>query len=149
MAALRHDLFCEQGATFGFVYTYKDGAGAAIDLTGFTARMAIRRGFSGAIEQSLTTENGMIALGGAAGTVTLSLASSVTAAFRTDAQDARTSAMLAAQSQSGLAHALLNQRGPLDPKPTCFAYDLEIVSPAGVVTRLLQGRFQLAPEVTE
>jgi hypothetical protein len=65
-----------QGATFRISWTWKSGASAAaavpVDLTGCTARAQIRA----TVESpntllELTTENGRIALGGAAGTVAL------------------------------------------------------------------------------
>jgi hypothetical protein len=64
----------EQGSTFTRVITYKDSGGTAIDLTGYTARMHLRR----RIEDSdslieLTSANGRIALGGIAGTITLTI----------------------------------------------------------------------------
>lgn len=149
MVALRQDLFCEQGATFGFVYTHKDAAGAAVDLTGYTARMTVRRGYMGSEELSLTTENGRIALGGALGTVTLAVSAAVTAGLLSDLQSSRDAAMWAARTQSDAADIYFSQRGPLTPKQTTFVYDLELVSGAGVVTRALQGRFGLSPEATE
>lgn len=149
MAALRHDLQCEQGATYSFVYTYRNSAGAAVDLTGFTARMTIRRGYLGSVEMDLTTTNGRIALGGSAGTVTLSLTAAETAGFLSDLQSARDARIWSATNQSSMAEAYFGQRGPLMPKQTVFVYDLELVSASGVVTRILQGRFLLSPESTE
>lgn len=53
-----------------------------VDLTGFTARMQIRETVDSAtILATLTTENGGITLGGTAGTVTLLLSATATAAF--------------------------------------------------------------------
>jgi hypothetical protein len=63
---------------------------------------------------TLTTENGKISLGGTAGTITLNLTATETAAI----------------TQSSLA------------------YDLELVSAGGVVTRLVEGQINLTPEVT-
>tara|TARA_B100000963_G_C22573892_1_gene647436 strand:+ start:748 stop:1098 length:351 start_codon:yes stop_codon:yes gene_type:complete len=82
MTAGNFSLTIEQGATFSLVITYKDSAGSAINLTGFTARMSLRTFIedSSAI-LTLTTENGRIALGGGAGTVTLTVSASDTAAL--------------------------------------------------------------------
>ena len=63
---------------------------------------------------TLTTENSRIALGGTAGTVTLTIAASDTANLT----------------------------------PGLYVYDLELVSPTNVVTRLVEGNFKVKAEVT-
>lgn len=56
-----------------------------VDLTGFTARMQIRETVESAtVLHSLTTENGGIALGGVAGTISLLISATDTAAFTFD-----------------------------------------------------------------
>lgn len=42
MSAGNYDFECEQGATFKHTITYKDSNDAAIDLTGYSARMDVR-----------------------------------------------------------------------------------------------------------
>ena len=81
MAATTYDILIEQGATYSQVITYKE-TGAAISLVGYTARMQVRATLESAealIE--LTTGNGRIALGGAAGTITLTISATDTAAL--------------------------------------------------------------------
>jgi tRNA threonylcarbamoyladenosine modification (KEOPS) complex Pcc1 subunit len=64
------------------VLTYKDSAGNLVNLTGYTARMMLRSSFTAASSiLSLTTENSRIALGGAAGTITLTISATDTAAL--------------------------------------------------------------------
>jgi tRNA threonylcarbamoyladenosine modification (KEOPS) complex Pcc1 subunit len=63
------------------VITYKE-SGVAINLVGYTARMQVRSTLESAealIE--LTTANGRIALGGSAGTITLTISATDTAAL--------------------------------------------------------------------
>jgi tRNA threonylcarbamoyladenosine modification (KEOPS) complex Pcc1 subunit len=63
------------------VITYKE-SGVAVNLTGYTARMQVRSTLESAealIE--LTTANGRIALGGSAGTITLTISATDTAAL--------------------------------------------------------------------
>jgi tRNA threonylcarbamoyladenosine modification (KEOPS) complex Pcc1 subunit len=68
----------DQGATWEKVLTWKTGATPSpVNLTGYTARMTMKS--NGADDFSLTTENGRIALGGTAGTVTLSISAADTA----------------------------------------------------------------------
>lgn len=81
MAAGRYDIEIEQGSTFNLPLIWKAG-GALVNLTGYTARMMVRADFADASPLLiLTTENGRIALGGAAGTIDLTIAATVTAAL--------------------------------------------------------------------
>ena len=74
MLAGKYDITIEKGATFNRIITYKDENGDAIDLTGFTAAMDIRAmKTTDTTLIQLTTENGRIALGDAAGTITLTI----------------------------------------------------------------------------
>jgi len=81
MAATTYDILIEQGATYSQVITYKE-AGVAVNLTGYTARMQVRATLESASTLvELTTANSRIALGGAAGTITLTIAAADTAAL--------------------------------------------------------------------
>lgn len=73
----------EQGATFNPVLTWKDQAGALIDLTGYTARMQVRPTVddTGTPLLDLDTTNGKIVLGGTAGTITFAVPAVDTAAL--------------------------------------------------------------------
>jgi hypothetical protein len=108
------DFLMPKGSTFSRTLTWKV-SGSAVNLTNYTARMQARTShISGTAVLTLTTENGKITLGGAAGTITLNLTATETAAI----------------TQQSLA------------------YDLELVSAGGVVTRLVEGQIVLTPEVT-
>jgi len=107
-----YDITIEQGATFTLSMTWRDSAGALVDLTNYTARMKAKDG-TGAIVISLTQTDG-IALGGAAGTIVITRSATLTAGYTF----------------------------------TRGAYDLELVSAAGVVTRLIEGQVIVKPEVT-
>jgi hypothetical protein len=81
MAATTYDILIEQGATYSQVITYKE-AGVAVNLTGYTARMQVRATLESASTLvELTTANSRIALGGTAGTITLSISATETAAL--------------------------------------------------------------------
>jgi hypothetical protein len=81
MAATTYDILIEQGATFSQLVTYKE-SGVAVNLTGYTARMQVRATLEAATALiELTTANGRIALGGAAGTITLSISATDTEAL--------------------------------------------------------------------
>lgn len=77
-----YNLEINQGATLALVATWKDSAGTAVNLTGYTARLNVRETYSSASAiLTLTTENGGITLGGSAGTITLSASATTTAAL--------------------------------------------------------------------
>ena len=57
-----HDFTIDKGATFRANILYQDDSGTAINLTGYTASMQIRRTYKGSVIHSLTTENGGIAI---------------------------------------------------------------------------------------
>ena len=79
MAATTYDILIEQGATYSQLVTYKE-AGVAVNLTGYTARMQVRSTLeSASTVVELTTANGRIALGGAAGTIALTISATDTA----------------------------------------------------------------------
>lgn len=82
MSTNLHDFTINQGETFTKVITWKDSGGTLINLTGYTARMYLRRKISDAAAALiLTTENGRIALGGAAGTITLTITATDTSSL--------------------------------------------------------------------
>jgi|TARA_R100001463_G_scaffold132746_2_gene193625 tRNA threonylcarbamoyladenosine modification (KEOPS) complex Pcc1 subunit len=81
MSAGYHHFIIEQGATFGQTLTLKDSSDTLINLTGYTsAEMDLRETPESSSEVlTLTTANSRIALGGSAGTVTLSISAADTA----------------------------------------------------------------------
>ena len=79
MAAVKYKLAIEQGATFYVTFTRKNSDGTPVDLTGCTARMQVRTAINSPdVLLELTTENGRIVLGGAAGTVVLTVDAATT-----------------------------------------------------------------------
>lgn len=84
MAAGKLNLLVEQGATFRRVLALQDAAGAAIDLTGFTARMQARAKVADPNPPLLDLTSSPaagLAVDGAAGTVTVVLTDEQTAAL--------------------------------------------------------------------
>lgn len=74
------NLSIDAGATFSIVVTWKDPNGTPIDLTGYSARMKLKDTYGGNTLVSLTDSDG-ITLGGSAGTVTVTISDSQTAAI--------------------------------------------------------------------
>lgn len=82
MAAAQYDFTIEQGATLEKTFVWKDGDGVVVNLSAYTARMQVRQSPSATdVLQSLTTTDSTIVLGGALGTITLSLSATATAAI--------------------------------------------------------------------
>lgn len=82
MAAGKYTFLCEQGATFDPVITWRQPSpdpdadppvpGDPVDLTGYTARMQVRKKITDTdVVITLTTENNRIVLGGASGEIML------------------------------------------------------------------------------
>ena len=82
MAVGTYNIQHHQGDTLGMLLTWKDEDDSLVDLTGYTARMQLRPSVdSDEITLELTTENGRITLGDAAGTIELDVDATDTAAI--------------------------------------------------------------------
>lgn len=110
-----YDLTLYQGASFTLTLTWKDAANAAINLTGYSAKMQIRyTAASPSVVLELSTTNGGISLGGTAGTITLNASASQTAAL-TEATGVYD---LELTSGSGTVTRLLSGKYTLSPEVT-------------------------------
>ena len=81
MPAAQYDLTVEQGATYQKTVTWKDSAGDPVDISGYSARMQFRARKSSTDTLLSITEADYITLGGAAGTIAISIPAAVTAAL--------------------------------------------------------------------
>lgn len=121
------DLLIAQGADnpYAFAYSLVEPTGTErVDLTGWTARMQIRRKVGGAIWHEMTHGNGITL--GADGTVNLFIDHTVT---EDPAWDAYSKVV--------------------DGEPQALGvYDLELIDPSGEVVRFLQGTVTVSPDVT-
>lgn len=81
--AAKYKITIYQGETFSKVFTWKTGDPKnPVDLTGYTARMQIRKKYgSTVVLLSLTTENGGVTLGGVAGTIILNISAADTSSI--------------------------------------------------------------------
>lgn len=77
----RFDITINQGATFELTITWKDSAGTAINLSGYTARMQVRETYSSTTPIVSLTNGAGITLGGAAGTIAIVISATTTAAL--------------------------------------------------------------------
>lgn len=126
----RQNLDIQQGADWSHTHTVLDASGDAVDLTGYSARMAVKTGYSGGnvayLSDGSDANGGTLTLGGIAGTVVMSMTASQTAA---------------------LPWCVGLSMGS-DARIVEFIYDLELIDGADMVTRELEGRFILHLEVT-
>lgn len=74
MAAI-YDFTLDAGTDTDVTFTYNDTDGNPINLSGYSADMELKSAPGGSTALTLSTGNGKIALGGAAGTVTVSFSS--------------------------------------------------------------------------
>ena len=85
MAAGVYDITIEQGATFTMSLTWKDSTGSPVNLTGYTARMQVRTNYEAeSTLVSLTSSGGDITLGGALGTIAVTIAATATQSLQLD-----------------------------------------------------------------
>jgi hypothetical protein len=81
MPAAKYNMTIEKGSTFNPVFTWKNAAGVLMDLTGYKARMQIRSDIDATIKLvDLSTEHNPpeIVLGGAAGTIAITIPAALT-----------------------------------------------------------------------
>jgi hypothetical protein len=109
----------QAGEDFAEVFNLQNDDGSPVNLTGYTARMQVRRTHKATTPAlSLTSPDAGLVINGAAGTITVSVS------------NAQTSALC------------------LDNDRTQYVYDLEIESGAGLVTKVSRGFFTVLPEAT-
>lgn len=116
--SLNYAIKVRQGQTFTRAFTWKPDGTNAQNLTGYTARLQVRRvaGSTTYLAEwtSADSSGERLVLGGSAGTITFDLSATVTAALPAGR----------------------------------FVYDLEVESGSGVVTPLMAGPFIVEPGVT-
>lgn len=113
---VQENLSCRTGDTWAAVFYWRQESREPFNLTGYTARMMLRKQFeSPAPAVSLSTNSGGgISIDGPAGKIFCTLTPE------------QTSALLASP----------------------YLYDLELTSPAGTVTTLAAGRFEVQRDVS-
>ena len=133
----RNDIFLRQGETFQFQYTHLEN-GAAVDLTGYSARMSVRTDFGGPQYAYLTdgadADCGTLTLGGVAGTVTISMTAEQTRSLVDN---------IPVFGFPDEMYARYENRHKAE-----LVYDLELQDGAGAVIRSIEGKIIVYREVT-
>lgn len=78
----KYNITIEQGATYTKTFTWKDSDGNAVDLTGYSGRMHIRENYK--TEDVLLDVEPYMTLGGAAGTISITISDDITSALTFD-----------------------------------------------------------------
>lgn len=82
MTAADYSITIEQGADFPFLITWTDSAGTIIDITGYSAQFMIRQNYTDVTPLvSLSSPSNGITLGGTAGTISIDIPFTTTAAL--------------------------------------------------------------------
>lgn len=123
MAAAKHDILIEQGATFSQRITLKDGNLLPIDITGWTIRGQIR---------AQTNSSTIVE------TFNCSLLNQTTNTGQFDME----------LSASETAAITVDTPTSYDRKITYYVYDIEAVRTDNTVLRILEGVVKVSPEVT-
>lgn len=134
---LRQNLHVNQGETFSFTHIHKV-AGSPVDLSGYSARMSVRDWFGEGLKAYFSTASD--ADGG-----TLTLPSSPTGAIVISMTATQSSGII----ESVPAYSFADDMGDDVDAVEKYIYDLEIVSGAGAVTRVIQGEMHIRRGVTE
>lgn len=117
MAAGKKNIVIEKGATFKMSLLWKDQNNAPVDLTGYTARMQVRKTISSDTALlSLTTENGDIVLGGTAGTILIEVSDADTSAIPDNVKSGVYD--LEMESASGIVTRLIEGEADIRPEVT-------------------------------
>lgn len=114
MSAAIIDLNVDQGSTYTLPLTYRDPNNNTVDISGYSARMQLRKTISQETPDLSLVSPTSITVGTTNGQILVTMSA--------------------------------EQTGGLTSKK--YVYDLEIESPSGVVTRLIQGNIFVSPQVT-
>jgi hypothetical protein len=119
LAAARHHLVIEQGATFTLQLAWKDEQGQPVDLSGYHIRAQVRPS-----------------------------AASSTVLLAMDSDAPAPGVSFGALDASGVIDITVTATVTAGLDFNSAVYDLEAEAPAGYVTRLLEGNMRLSREVT-
>jgi len=149
MSAAKHDLDVDRGSTFKLFLEYQTAGSVGIDLNGYTADMQVRRSADASDIilhlQGNTMERGLTG-GGSTGSYTVGNTFAGTAGTGGFFLNA-TSAGVTAGTTGGIYAFADSATMKNVPKGQHF-YDVELTATDGTVTRILEGRFRVAPDVT-
>ena len=149
MPAARHDLDVDRGATFKLFLEYQTAGTTGINLSGHTADMQVRRSTKTSKIilhlQGNTAERGLTG-GGSTGEYVVGATYDGTAGTGGIYLNA-SSAGVTSGTTGGIYIQADSTTMKNVPEGQHF-YDLEVTDSSGTVTRILEGRFRVSPDVT-
>lgn len=122
MSAGKYNISCEQGASFDRVITYRGADNSPINILSYSARMHVREYAAGPLIVGLSSDNGTLKLDGPV--------------------------ELSQDGANGNIHMSLSAAVTAALPSGNYKYDLEIESLTATVTRLIEGKFTVVPEIT-
>lgn len=125
MSAGRYDITLESGATFDLPLSWVDANSTPVNLTGYSAEMQVREAPRSAIVLRFSSDlssGGFIFLSG-------------------DAENF-------SDGENGNLRLFMTSANTSNLSRFSGRYDLELTSPGGYTTRLLEGQFRIEPEIT-
>jgi hypothetical protein len=149
MKSGKYDIQVDQGSTFVFHITYQDSAGTAIDLSGYTADMQVRRSV---VDTDLILDISS-ATGVTGGGTTGEFISGVSGPSGGGSASNLTSGITLNGSLTGLGgitggiYIEIDSDTMKNVPAGKHAYDLELNS-SGTINKILSGRFEVEGEVT-
>lgn len=142
MPASKYDIYAEQGSTFKLHLQYKSRAGVGVDLSGFSGEMQVRRSVGDGQVVLRITNSGVwgggstgeftLSEGGVTGSGGISFGIGVTGATGT------TGGILITVDDDTMSNV---------PEGKHF-YDLKVVNTLGETQRLIEGAFDVSPQIT-
>ena len=149
MPAARHDLNIDRGATFKLFLEYQTAATTGINLSGYTADMQVRRSTKTSKIilhlQGNTGERGVTG-GGSTGEYVAGAAFAGTA--RTGGIFLNASSVGVTEGATGGIFIQADSATMKNVPEGQHHYDLELTDSSGTVTRIIEGRFRVSPDVT-
>ena len=140
---LETNLVVKLGVDWSRVLTYKQSNGTVVNLTGYTSRLQVRATTSSQVKiLDLTTENGGIVIDGVNGTITVK----ATALQLTESNTHLNLGSIT--SAPSTLNENLDNGVVLQGVGKIALYDLDIISPTSVITKLLSGSIVFEPSVT-
>jgi hypothetical protein len=112
----KYTMNIDAGATYALTVTWTDSNDTPINLTGYTARMKLKSDFGGTALVSLTETDGLT-LGGASGTIAISISPTLTGAL-CDTEPKKGVYDLELVSSGGVVTRLLEGRWIATPEVT-------------------------------
>lgn len=145
MPAAKYNISVDQGSSFALHFQYTDKDDAAVNLSGYSARMQVRRSTKTSriildISTSGVTGGGttgeFVLGGGISGTGGIFLNASLVGAT-------------GASGTTGGIYVSVNSESMANVPEGRHLYDMELTNAAGKVQRLVEGAFEVLPEVTK